>query len=116
MCDGNKAIVGSICCLVISGIIVGIVLLATSFSKLEAYEVGLEYNPNMISINENKLYTEGIHALGPGHYFIKFNRQQRTIQLGSSQQSQQKPDFKDESLVCRTKDALTVSIELSFQY
>jgi hypothetical protein len=87
MCDG-KGVVASICCLVISGVIVGIVLLATSFSKLEAYEVGLEYNPNQISINEEKLYTEGIHALGPGHYFIKFNRQQRTIQLGSSQQSQ----------------------------
>jgi hypothetical protein len=116
MCDGSKAIVGSICCLVISGIIIGIVLLATSFAKLEAYEVGLEYNPNTISINDEKLYTEGIHGLGPGHYFIKFNRQQRTIQLGSSQQSQQKPDLKDESLVCRTKDALTVSIELSFQY
>ena len=84
MCDGSKALVGSICCLVISAIIVGIVLLATSFSKLESYEVGLEYNPNTISINDQKLYTEGIHALGPGHYFIKFNRQQRTIQLGSS--------------------------------
>ena len=51
MCD-SKGIVVSIGCLVISAIIVGIVLLATSFSKLEAYEVGLEYNPNMISIND----------------------------------------------------------------
>jgi hypothetical protein len=60
------------------------VLIATSFAKLEAYEVGLEYNPNAISINENKLYTEGTHFLGPGHSFIKFNRQMRTVQLGDS--------------------------------
>ena len=67
-----------LCCAVVSGIvssiIIIIVLIATSFAKLEAYEVGLEYNPNAISINENKLYTEGTHFLGPGHYFIKFKR------------------------------------------
>jgi hypothetical protein len=74
MCD-SKVIAISIVCLVVCGVIIGIVLLATSFAKLEAYEVGLEYNPNFISINEDKLYTEGIHGLGPGHYFIKFNRQ-----------------------------------------
>jgi hypothetical protein len=43
--------------------------------QLEAYEVGLEYNPNSVKINGEKLYTEGTHFLGPGHYFIKFNRQ-----------------------------------------
>jgi hypothetical protein len=60
---------------IISAIIVIIVLIATSISKLEAYEVGLEYNPNAVTINGGKLYTEGTHFLGPGHYFIKFNRQ-----------------------------------------
>lgn len=64
---------------VCSALIIVIVLIATSFSKLEAYEVGLEYNPNAISINENKLYTEGTHFLGPGHSFIKFNKQMRTV-------------------------------------
>jgi hypothetical protein len=73
---------------ILSAIIVIIVLISVSISKLEAYEVGLEYNPNTVTINNEKLYTEGTHFLGPGHYFIKFNRQQRTIQLGSSQQSQ----------------------------
>lgn len=121
-CDCDDCCCGKGCltCMVVSGIIsaviVIIVVIAVSFAKLEAYEVGLEYNPNTVSINEGKLYTEGIHFLGPGHYFIKFNRQQRTVQLGSSQQSTQKPDLKDESLVCRSKDALSVSIELSFQY
>ena len=121
MCDGDTCksktcLVGFCCCGTISAAIIVIVLIATSFSKLENFEVGLEYNPNAISINENKLYTEGIHFLGPGHSFIKFIRQMRTVQLGSSQQSTQKPDLKDESLVCRTKDALVVSIEVSFQY
>jgi hypothetical protein len=49
-----------------------IVLIATSVHKLEAYEVGFDYNPNSISINEDMLYTEGTHFTGPGHYFITF--------------------------------------------
>lgn len=90
-CDNDDCCCGKSCltCFVVSGIIsaviVVIVVIAVSFAKLEAYEVGLEYNPNTVTINEGKLYTEGIHFLGPGHYFIKFNRQQRTVQLGTSQ-------------------------------
>jgi hypothetical protein len=60
---------------IISAVIVVIVLISVSISKLEAYEVGLEYNPNTVTINGEKLYTEGTYFLGPGHYFIKFNRQ-----------------------------------------
>ena len=73
-CDAKKWLCGSCICAVVSGVIIGIVLLATSFGNLEAYEVGLEYNPNSITINDNKLYTEGTHLLGPGHKFIKFNK------------------------------------------
>ena len=87
-CCRNK---GCVCLAVIAGIISSIilivVLIATSFAKLEAYEVGIEYNPNAVSINTNQLYTEGTHFLGPGHYFIKFNKQQLTVQLGNTNQS-----------------------------
>jgi hypothetical protein len=103
---------------IVCGVIIGIVLIATSFSKLEAYEVGLEYNPNSITINENRLFTEGTFFLGPGHSFIKFNKQMRTVLLGDqgATTSSTKPDVKDDALVCRTKDALLVEIEISFQY
>lgn len=80
------------CCLctsvilgILSALVIIIVLIATSFGKLESYEVGLEYNPNSVSINDQMLYTEGTHFLGPGHYFIKFIRQMRTVQLGNTQ-------------------------------
>ena len=73
-CRSSKCLCASVCTGVISAIIIIVVLIATSFSKLEAYEVGLEYNPNAVAINENKLYTEGTHFLGPGHKFIKFNK------------------------------------------
>lgn len=36
---------------IISAVIVVIVLISVSISKLEAYEVGLEYNPNTVTIN-----------------------------------------------------------------
>jgi len=38
---------------IISIIILIIVLIATSVHKLEAYEVGFDYNPNSVSINED---------------------------------------------------------------
>jgi len=78
-CCSKKCLCCSVIFGIISAVITIIVVIAVSFAKLEAYEVGLEYNPNTVKINEGKLYTEGIHFLGPGHYFIKFNRQQRTI-------------------------------------
>ncbi len=55
------------------------VLIGTSIKKLEAYEVGFDYNPNAVSIDEENLYYEGTHFLGPGHYFITFIKNLRTI-------------------------------------
>jgi hypothetical protein len=74
-CDCGKCLKCLVIGGIISAVIVVIVLIAVSISKLEAYEVGLEYNPNAVKINGEKLYTEGTYFLGPGHYFIKFNRQ-----------------------------------------
>ncbi len=56
-----------------------IVLIATSVHKLEAYEVGFDYNPNAVEVNEAQLYDQGTYFLGPGHYFITFIKQIRTI-------------------------------------
>ena len=60
---------------IVSALVLIITLIATSVKKLENYEVGLDYNPNAVEINESKLYTEGTYMLGPGHSFITFNRQ-----------------------------------------
>jgi len=84
MCDKKCCLKTSIALGIISALILIGALVGTSIKKLEAYEVGLAYNPVAVTIDETKLYTEGTHALGPGHYFITFNRQPRTIQLGST--------------------------------
>lgn len=115
-CSAKCATTCSIITTIISAIILIVVLVATSVKKLEAYEVGLEFDPNSVTINTEKLFTEGTHSLGPGHYFITFNRQLRTIQMGSSAKQGSNPDMKDDPLLCRTKDALQVQIECSFQY
>lgn len=86
MCDDDCDCCRSKACLclgivggIVSAAILIIVLIATSIQKLEPYEVGLEYNPNSISINQNKLFTSGTYFLGPGYRFIKFNRQMKTV-------------------------------------
>jgi regulator of protease activity HflC (stomatin/prohibitin superfamily) len=111
---------GCLCCSVVGGIISGIiiiiVLIATSIAKLEPYEVGLQYNPNSVTINQGRLYTSGTYFLCPGCKFIKFNKQMRTIQFGNQLQSSSSPDVSESSIVCRTNDALLAEIEVSFQY
>jgi hypothetical protein len=48
-----------------------VVLIAVSFSKLDANEVGLNYSYNSKTI-ENKIYSSGTKFLGLGHGFIDF--------------------------------------------
>ena len=51
-CTAKCATTCSIVFGVVSGIILIVTLIATSVSKLEAYEVGLEFNPNAVAIND----------------------------------------------------------------
>ncbi len=50
-CDCGKCLKCFVISGIVSAIIVVIVLIAVSIAKLEAYEVGLEYNPNTVTIN-----------------------------------------------------------------
>lgn len=95
-------------CALCSGLIAGIVLIAVSFHTLEATEMGLDFSDFTKTIDEEVLYTTGRHFLGPAHSFIVYPTEQLTI------------DFKYGSeygiLRARTRDALPVDLEVSFQY
>ena len=58
---------GGCCCC--TAIITTIVLVAISFSVLEATEMGLDYSSIAKSVNREDLYVSGRHMLGVGHSF-----------------------------------------------
>ena len=113
MCDGGDEtkywICGSTCGVIA---VIALVLLGASIHKLEDYEIGLNYNPNSVAINKDKLYEGGTYITGPGHRFIKFSKNLKTIYMGSSESEE--ADIVYKALDSRTKDALEVEVECSF--
>jgi regulator of protease activity HflC (stomatin/prohibitin superfamily) len=109
----NVHILGIMCCVIVVAVAI---MIGVSFSRLEDFEVGIEYNPNAVSINKDKLYERGTHFLGLGHSFIKFSKNLRTIQMGKQSGQKVKADITKGTLTSRTKDALSVTLTCSFQY
>ncbi|CEL96652.1 unnamed protein product [Vitrella brassicaformis CCMP3155] len=67
--------------------------------------MGLRYDGVSVKINEDKLWMNGRHMIGPGHRFIKFPKEQRTVSLTGKNH-----------LPCRTKDGLRVVLGITYQY
>eukprot|EP00392_Amoebophrya_sp_AT5.2_P002218 g2223.t1 len=102
--DAVRYCAGCCCC---GGLITAIVLIAISFSVLEATEMGLDYSSVSKSVSDEKLYPAGRHMLGVGHSFKKFPKDQQTVKF---------PGEKYRHLEARTYDGLEVLLDLNFQY
>ena len=96
-------------------VIISAFLIGFSIKKVEDYEVGILYNPNTVTLKTDKLYKAGTHTVSPGAKFFTFPRNIRTIVMGSAGMGTD-PSEMVGSLVARTKDALEVTIDCSFQY
>jgi len=83
-------------------LIVVIVLIACSFSKVEMTEVGLLYSHASRKIDRKQLYTAGRYYVGVGGEFITFPITQQEMHL---------PIFES-----RTEDGLLVSLDVSLNY
>lgn len=82
------------------------VLMAFSYKKLAANEVGLDYSANSLLINTDRLYTAGIHYLGVGHSWILYTRKILTLEMTSER----------EKILARTKDGLQISLKCRLDY
>ncbi|CAD7941091.1 unnamed protein product [Amoebophrya sp. A120] len=105
MSDSALRYCAACCCC--SGLITGIVLIAVSFSVLEATEMGLDYSSVSKSVAEEKLYPAGRHMLGVGHSFKVYPKDQQTVQF---------PGSTYKHLEARTYDGLEVVLDLNYQY
>jgi len=86
-------------------IIISVVLIAISFSKLSSNEVGLDLNKNTKTIDSETLYSNGVHFLGVNHEFIKFPKNVQEIDLRGRS-----------SIDARTKDGLSIVLEARVLY
>ena len=79
-----------------------------SLESLEYNEVGLNYSSYFKTI-ENKTYTSGIHFLGLGHEFKKYDLNVNSVLFSSSDSSATMPNIS-----CRTQDGLPIELDVSF--
>jgi len=101
---------GVILCAIISlTVLVALILIACSFSVLNYNEVGLNYS-TWFKVIEDKTYEHGIHFIGLGHAFHRYEISLTTIEF-SKDRSANLPMIK-----CRTKDGLELDLEISLQY
>ncbi len=99
--------------LLIGVLTVGIVCLASfiliSLASLTYNQVGLNYSKYFKSV-QNKTYTAGFHFLGIGHEFIPYQLNVQSMEFSKNKGAVLPP------IDCRTKDGLSLRLEVAFQY
>jgi len=98
-----------ICSIVSLTALVTIILVACSMSILGYNEVGLNYS-NWFKTVEDKTYRHGIHFIGLGHGFQRYDIKLTTIEFSGE------PDANLPMIKCRTSDGLELDLEASLQY
>jgi regulator of protease activity HflC (stomatin/prohibitin superfamily) len=98
-----------ICSIISLTALVTIILIACSLSVLNYNEVGLNYS-NWFKVIEDKTYIHGIHFIGLGHAFHRYEISLSTIEFSKD----------DEATLpmirCRNQDGLELDLEISLQY
>jgi len=91
-------------------ILVGVILLGTSFSTLSPLEAGLMVNAVSPSIQGTRVYTAGRYCLGFMYKFIRYPTTLRTIEWSNDADADGPP------MIAQTSGGQTVTLEISFQY
>ena len=89
------------------GIIILGFFLFVSLDSLAYNQVGLNYSSYFKSV-ENSTYESGYHFIGLGHDFISYDLKIATIEFNKKNKDLNK------QINCRTKDGLSLSLEISF--
>mmetsp|Transcript_13120 Transcript_13120/g.22160 ORF Transcript_13120/g.22160 Transcript_13120/m.22160 type:complete len:200 (-) Transcript_13120:395-994(-) len=98
-----------VCSIISLTMLVAIILIGCSLSVLSYNEVGLNYS-NWFKTVEDKTYEHGIHFIGLGHGFQRYDIKLNTIEFSSAF------DATLPMIKCRTKDGLELDLEASLQY
>ena len=99
-------IIAGIACL---GVLITIIMVASAMEVLSYNEVGLKYSSWFKEV-ENKTYSHGIHYIGLGRDFIRYDVKLNTLEFSGES------DANLPTVSTRTTDGLIVDIEASLQY
>jgi hypothetical protein len=100
----KKGLSFTACCgsgFALAAVAVAVILIAASFRTLDATTYGLAYDSLWCTIDRTTLYNNGLFFVGPTTVFLTFPKATRDVY---------------DTLPARTRDGLTVGLELSFQY
>ena len=100
----KKGLSFTACCgsgFALAAVAVAVILIAASFRTLDATTYGLAYDSLWCTIDRTTLYNNGLFFVGPTTVFLTFPKATRDVY---------------DTLPARTRDGLTVVLELSFQY
>ena len=100
---------------VLAGVLIGIVLFSviffpSSLSKVDTTEVAIRKNVFTGKTDLDTKYEEGLHWIGFSYKLIKFPRTAQLVTFNTG------PDSTDTVLSARTKDGLSIDIDVSFNY
>ena len=98
--------VAGICCMTT---FIVMILLLSSMSVLSYNEVGLNYS-NWFKSVEIKTYENGIHFIGIGRTFLRYDIKLNTVEFSDDY------DATLPMIKCRTSDGLELDLEASLQY
>ena len=97
--------------LLLGSLAVGIIFLSIfiifSLDTLQYNQVGLNYSKFFKSV-ENRTYWYGFHFLGIGHAFIPYQLNVKSIEFSNNVGANLPP------IECRTKDGLSLWLEVAF--
>ena len=98
-----------LCAIFTLTLLVTFILIACSLSVLSFTEVGLNYSDWFKTIENrgDKPFEHGIHFIGLGHSFKRYNINLETIEFSSA------PDATLPMIKCRTNDGLELDLEAS---
>ena len=100
----KKGLSFTACCgsgFALAAVAVAVILIAASFRTLDATTYGLAYDSLWCTIDRTTLYNNGLFFVGPTTVFLTFPKATRDVY---------------DTLPARTRDGLTIGLELSFQY
>ena len=72
------------CCFVV--FLISVILFAVSFSVLDVDQMGIKYNANLLTIDEDRVYSNGRYFLGLGVSFLKFPTTLNAAEFAGSNQ------------------------------
>ena len=105
MSSGTQVISGIVCL----ALFITIIMVASAVEVLGYNEVGLKYSSWFKEV-ENKTYSHGIHYIGLGRDFLRYDIKLTTIEFSNE------ADANLPLIQTRTRDGLIVTIEASLQY